>query len=61
MRKFLKEGTVDYIGFSYYMTNTVDSTAHKDVSKATDGSRSILLKIHLLKNLTGAGQLIQKD
>ena len=29
---------MDYIGFSYYMTNTVDSTAHKDVSTATDGS-----------------------
>ena len=37
-KKILAEGTVDYIGFSYYMTNTVDSTAHKDVSKATDGS-----------------------
>ncbi len=34
----LKEGTVDYIGFSYYMTNTVDSTANKDVSKSLDGS-----------------------
>lgn len=34
----LKKGTVDYIGFSYYMTNTVDSTAHNDVSKSTDGS-----------------------
>ncbi len=34
----LKNGTVDYIGFSYYMTNTVDSTAHNDVSKSTDGS-----------------------
>ena len=37
-RKDLKEGTVDYIGFSYYMTNTVDSQAHKDVSKSLDGS-----------------------
>ena len=37
-KKILAEGTVDYIGFSYYMTNTVDSTAHKDVSTATDGS-----------------------
>ena len=37
-KKVLAEGTVDYIGFSYYMTNTVDSTAHKDVSTATDGS-----------------------
>ncbi len=37
-KQALKEGTVDYIGFSYYMTNTVDSTANKDVSKALDGS-----------------------
>ena len=34
----LKNGTVDYIGFSYYMTNTVDSTAYRDVSKIVDGS-----------------------
>jgi len=34
----LKEGTVDYIGFSYYMTNTVDSTANKDTSRSLDGS-----------------------
>ncbi|MBQ7993337.1 MAG: 6-phospho-beta-glucosidase [Solobacterium sp.] len=37
-KKDLAEGTVDYIGFSYYMTNTVDSTANKDVSKSLDGS-----------------------
>ncbi|WP_454962344.1 6-phospho-beta-glucosidase [Eggerthia catenaformis] len=37
-KKALEEGTVDYIGFSYYMTNTVDSTAFKDVSKSNDGS-----------------------
>lgn len=36
--RILKEGTVDYIGFSYYMTNCVDSTAHNDISKTTDGS-----------------------
>ncbi len=34
----LKEGTVDYIGFSYYMSNTVDSTANRDVSKSLDSS-----------------------
>ncbi|MBQ0065331.1 MAG: 6-phospho-beta-glucosidase [Firmicutes bacterium] len=34
----LAEGTVDYLGFSYYMTNTLDSTVTKDVSKALDGS-----------------------
>ena len=43
--KILKEGTVDYIGFSYYMTNVVDSTVNKDVSKATDGSSE-----HSVKN-----------
>jgi 6-phospho-beta-glucosidase len=32
-KKDLAAGTVDYIGFSYYMTNTVDSQAHKDVSQ----------------------------
>ena len=37
-KEALAAGTVDYIGFSYYMTNTVDSTAHIDVSKSLDGS-----------------------
>ena len=37
-KKALAEGTVDYIGFSYYMTNTLDSTVTKDVTKALDGS-----------------------
>ncbi len=37
-KKILAEGTADYIGFSYYMSNTVDSTAFKDISKSTDGS-----------------------
>ena len=40
----LADGTVDYIGFSYYMTNTVDSTANKDVSKALDGSSQFSVK-----------------
>lgn len=34
----LASGTVDYIGFSYYMSNVVDSTAHRDASGAFDGS-----------------------
>ncbi len=34
----LKEGTVDYIGFSYYMSNTVDSTSWKDITNSVDGS-----------------------
>ncbi len=40
----LIEGTVDYIGFSYYMTNTIDSTAQKDVSDALDGSSVFSVK-----------------
>ena len=48
-KKILSEGTVDYIGFSYYMTNTVDSTAHKDVSKATDGSSEHSVKNPFIK------------
>lgn len=31
----LAEGTVDYIGFSYYMTNTVKADAQMDVSEST--------------------------
>lgn len=34
----LKEGTVDYIGFSYYMSNTVNSMIHKDASRMVNGS-----------------------
>ena len=37
-KKALAEGTVDYIGFSYYMTNVVDSTVTKD----------IVFKVHLV-------------
>ena len=48
-KKILAEGTVDYIGFSYYMTNTVDSTAHQDVSKATDGSSEHSVKNPFIK------------
>jgi 6-phospho-beta-glucosidase len=36
--EILKNGTVDYIGFSYYMSNTVNSQVSKDVSQAVDGS-----------------------
>ena len=38
IKKILVEGTVDFIGFSYYMSNTVSSTSYKDVSHTTDGS-----------------------
>jgi 6-phospho-beta-glucosidase len=34
----LKKGTVDYIGFSYYMSNVVNSEVSNDVSNAIDGS-----------------------
>ncbi|MCR5778169.1 MAG: 6-phospho-beta-glucosidase [Lachnospiraceae bacterium] len=38
--KILAEGTVDYIGFSYYMTNTVKADAHVDVSESTSSGSS---------------------
>lgn len=36
--KILAEGTVDYIGFSYYMTNVVNSQSHMDVSEKIEAS-----------------------
>lgn len=36
--EILKQGTADYLGFSYYMTNTVKADVRKDVTEATDGS-----------------------
>ena len=44
-KKVLAEGTVDYIGFSYYMSNTVDSNSIRDISMTTDGSSK-----HSVKN-----------
>ena len=44
-KKALSEGTVDFIGFSYYMSNTVDSNSIRDVSTTTDGSSE-----HSVKN-----------
>ena len=44
-KKALSEGTVDYIGFSYYMSNTVNSNSIRDVSTTTDGSSE-----HSVKN-----------
>ncbi|MGT2799727.1 6-phospho-beta-glucosidase [Streptococcus marmotae] len=40
----LQLGTVDYIGISYYMSNTVDSTAFTDVSTSLDGSSEYSVK-----------------
>ena len=36
--KILAEGTVDYIGFSYYMSNAVKGDIKKDTTKSMDGS-----------------------
>lgn len=36
--EILEAGTVDYIGFSYYMSNVVNSQEHRDASGAYDGS-----------------------
>lgn len=36
--KILQEGTADYLGFSYYMTNVVKADAKKDVTESLDGS-----------------------
>lgn len=43
--KILKEGTVDYIGLSYYMSNTVSSQSIKDVSDQVNASSA-----HTVKN-----------
>lgn len=36
--KILQEGTADYLGFSYYMTNAVKADVQKDIQECTDGS-----------------------
>lgn len=36
--QILAEGTVDYLGFSYYMSNAVKADAKQDVEKSLDGS-----------------------
>lgn len=41
----LAEGKVDYIGFSYYMTNVVKADVNNDTSASTDGSNP-----HSVKN-----------
>ena len=50
-KKALAEGTVDYIGFSYYMTNVVDSTVTKDVSKSTVPSANAFLSSSVISIL----------
>ena len=48
-KEILKEGTVDYIGFSYYMSNTVKSDVENDVSKTITGSSAHLIDNPYLK------------
>lgn len=36
--KILKNGMVDFVGFSYYMTNAVKADVQKDIQECTDGS-----------------------
>ena len=52
----LSEGTVDYIGFSYYMSETVDIDSQKDVLKLLMVLfHHIQLKILIFKFQTGVG------
>ena len=45
----LAKGTVDYIGFSYYMSNTVDSTKQGDASQVFNGGSSYSVKNPYIK------------
>ncbi len=47
--QILKEGKVDYIGFSYYMSNTVKSDSQSTVSESMDGSSTYSVKNPYLK------------
>ncbi|QXO19146.1 6-phospho-beta-glucosidase [Vibrio ostreae] len=40
----LKEGKADYMGFSYYMSNTVDSTVRNSNGESMDGSSEFSVK-----------------
>lgn len=35
--QLLKQGKADYLGFSYYMSNTLDSTSHQSTEESMDG------------------------
>lgn len=52
----LREGTCDYLGFSYYMTNAVK--AEGGTGDAISGLKAAY-QTRMLKHLTGAGRLIQ--
>lgn len=55
----LKEGTVDYIGFSYYMSFAIDS--HRENNPYFDYLETEdLIKINTSKRLNGVGKLTQK-
>ncbi|MDQ0361465.1 6-phospho-beta-glucosidase [Breznakia pachnodae] len=45
----LKKGCVDYIGLSYYMSNTVSSEAKNDLKKSVDGSSAYTTKNPYIK------------
>ena len=48
-KAILAEGTVDYIGFSYYMSNVVDSQAFRDVSEVIEASSPYSVKNPYIK------------
>lgn len=49
----IQKGTVDYIGFSYYMSTV--STAYPEEVKYVGGNQMPAVKILICKNLNGAG------
>lgn len=48
-KRILANGTVDYIGFSYYMSNAVDSQAYRDVSTVLEASSPYTVKNPFIK------------
>ena len=48
-KAILAEGTVDYIGFSYYMSNVVDSQAFREVSEVIEASSPYSVKNPYIK------------
>ena len=58
----LKQGTVDYIGFSYYMSTVVKADVHNENTEdVVNGALSNSVENHILKQVIGDGQLIQLD
>lgn len=52
--QILKEGTVDYVGLSYYMTNAVKAD-HVADGNGIDGFPEVFL-IHMLSQVIGVGR-----